>query len=115
MLMLKSILDAFDLTEYELKQNRAGKLSTDQRLRLLKKLVQIAGTIVILGIIAVGVFQIGTPNAQLASIISLLCVAACFERGFRFMMTLLDLMRSVTKQCEDRIQLVPISRTSAHL
>jgi hypothetical protein len=114
--MLKSILNAFDLTEYELKQNRAGKLSTDQRLRLLKKLVEFAGTIVVLGIVAVGVFEIGKPpNVQLASIILLLCVAICLERGFRFTMALLDLVRSDTKQYEDRIQLVPISRTSAQL
>jgi hypothetical protein len=116
--MLKSILTAFRLTEDDLKQNRAGKLTTDQKLKLLKKLAESVILSGIMGFISFNfIFSLRVGRASILplAIVALLLIALIVERAFRVFRIASDLVRGDISQIEERIQLQPLSRRSARM
>jgi hypothetical protein len=116
--MLKSILAAFHLTEDDLKENRAGKLTTDQKLKLVKKLVEsviLGGILAFISLNFIFSLRVGRASIAPVAFVTLLLIALGLERTFRAVRIASDLARSDTTQIEDRILLQPLSRRSARL
>jgi hypothetical protein len=110
--MLKDILVASGLTEDDVAQNFAGKLSQFQRRVVVRKIIDLLLTLIALALLIMAALK-PAPDDFVSSVAVLIFALGMVERTIRLIIVFAELARGRVAKLTGAIELIPISRTSA--